>query len=85
MEIRSFAAVFPHTDVFVSLGGNGLQLIGSTQAISFPAATVERVLGSRTATADLRLAPDSPVVSAVQWPASLRRISGWPEPPSKSI
>ena len=72
MEIRSFAAVFPHTDVFVSLGGNGLQLIGSKQPISFPPATAEKVLGSPTATADLRLAPDSPVVSVAQWPEIIK-------------
>jgi hypothetical protein len=72
MEIRSFAAVFPHTDVFTSLGGSGVQLLGSRQPISFPTATLERMLGSPTATADLRLAPDAPVVSALQWPAIIK-------------
>jgi hypothetical protein len=69
MEIRTFASVFRYTDVFVSLGGNGVQLLGSNKEMSFPSSTVERVLGSTRASADLRLAPDSPVVNARQWPA----------------
>lgn len=69
MEVRTFASVFGYTDVFVSLGGSGLQLIGSQRPISFPAATVERVLGSKTAEADMRLAPDSPRVSEAKWPS----------------
>ncbi len=68
IELRTFQSVFPYTQVFQSLGGFGLQLVGSMHPLALNSREISSLFSRPTVRQDLALAPDNPKgVSGTEW------------------
>ncbi|MGC8462006.1 MAG: fused MFS/spermidine synthase [Candidatus Dormibacteria bacterium] len=72
IELRTFQSVFPYTQVFQSVGGYGLQLVGSTKPLDLNQNTVTKLFSRPVVQNDLALAPDNPHASGATWYPILR-------------
>jgi spermidine synthase len=68
MILRTFRSVFPHmTVVYDPRGHTGTYIMGSQAPIVLSRAAIRAVFGRPAVRADLRNAPDYPVLSTAQW------------------
>ncbi len=72
-HLRTFAAVFPHVVLVKGPGGYGMDMLGSSEPISFPEANVRAILGRPGVLADISSAFDSPAKTVDAWVDVIRR------------